>query len=99
MVNGRVESELLRAFDPPVEGDPTHNLRKNVVLSGPTRLPDTCVGSIPDGGEMREQVSLHPPRFTIEFNFRLTGLIEGIHQLAIDVELQLGVGGIAETHG
>ena len=52
-------------------------------------LPDATVRRLPDSFEMLEQHLLHPPRLVLRLQLGIPRGMQGVHQLAVDVELQL----------
>ena len=47
---------------------------------------------------MREEGALHVPRRLVAWHAVLAALVHRVHQLAVDVELQLARGGVADPH-
>src|SRR5438105_896723 len=98
LVDRAFEPELLDALDAAVECDPGQHLRRHIVLAWATTLPDSGIRLVPDLAQMFEQRPLERPCRIEEFQLRDARLMKYVHQLAIDVELQLGMGGIADPH-
>src|SRR5215469_18554891 len=96
IVHRPLELVVFRALDGTVEGDPAHDFREDVMLRLPAPLPDAVVRLTPDLGKMLEHRAAQGPRLLAEIHFRHARLIEGVDQLAIDVELQLRMGGVAD---
>jgi hypothetical protein len=69
------------------------------VTARPAHLPDAVVGLAPDPGEMVHEYLLHPPGFCVGLELVLAHHVHRVHELAVDVELQLLVGGVADAHG
>jgi hypothetical protein len=61
-------------------------------------LPDSFVGFLPDILEMFEESPLQGPRLGVLGQAATQGLVEGVHDLAEDVELELAVRRVADTH-
>ena len=69
------------------------------VAARAAHLPDALVRLGPDAREMRQQRLLHPPRVVVRLLLELAPDVHGVHELAVDVELQLREGGVADAHG
>ena len=61
-------------------------------------LPDAVIRLIPDLGEMLQHRAFEVPGLFVELQLGHPRLVEGVDQLAIDVELQLRMRGIADPH-
>ena len=62
-------------------------------------LPDALVGLAPDGLQMRDERLLERPAVLIRSETGVARDVEGVEHFAIDVELQLSGGGVADAHG
>src|SRR5579864_1485983 len=98
MLAWSVEPELLDRFDAAVEGDPAHDFREGEVARWAANLPDALVRALPDLFQVFEQLLLQFPGEGVAFEPIALRGIERIHQLAIDIELQLLKGGVADAH-
>src|ERR1700738_1132970 len=67
------------------------------MLLGAAPLPDAVVGLLPYFPHMLNNRPRQRPRPRVELQLRQARLIEGIDQLAVNVELQLGMGGVADA--
>ena len=61
-------------------------------------LPDAVIRLVPDLGEMLEHRTFQRPAAFVELELGHPRLVKRINQFAIDVELQLRMGGIADPH-
>jgi hypothetical protein len=68
------------------------------VLAAATNFPNPFIRLIPDCLQVIEKRALHGPGVLVSDQFPAARLMECIHDLAKDIELQLGSGGIANTH-
>ena len=89
---------LLGAFDGAVEGDPSHRLRISEMLAPAAHLPDALVTVGPDLFQMHEKFALQVPAGIVGAEAAPTRLMQRVHNLAENVELQLVMRGIADTH-
>ncbi len=92
-------AEVLNAADRAVQHHPGHHLGIGEVLRPRAHLPDALVRLVPDLRDMADHRLLQRPALAVGAAGRLAALVEDIHQLAIDVELELLVGGVADAHG
>ena len=82
------EAELLDRLDRAVEGDPGHDLRVGEVAPAAAHLPDPLVGLLP--GRLEEVKQICPAaRRRRAAQAVAVGLVEGVEDLAVDVELEL----------
>ena len=61
-------------------------------------LPETLIGLSPDLGEVLEHRALERPLLNARVEPTAARLVQRIHHLAEDIELQLPVRGIADTN-
>src|SRR6185312_12732867 len=94
-----VHTELLGRSDGAVEGHPRHDLGIGELLAPAAYFPDSLVGIGPDRLEMVEQRALDPPSPLVLAQAAESRLIERVHELAVDIELQLGVRRVADADG
>src|SRR4029077_13227775 len=90
-------AELLDRFHRAVDRDPRHHLRMGEMAPRPAHFPEALVGLAPDLFQVLEQRALHVPGGLVGGDAELARLVERIHQLAVDVELQLRRRGIADA--
>src|SRR6267154_300695 len=81
-----------------IDGHPRHDLRMRKMLARSTHLPDTLVWLLPSGFEESHQLSLQSPRIFVFVQTGVARNIQGVHDLAIDVELELQMRGVANTY-
>ena len=68
------------------------------MLAAATNFPDSFIRLIPNCLQVIEKRALHGPGVFVYGQFPAAPLMECIHDLAKDIELQLGSGGIANSH-
>ena len=93
-IDRAVEPVLLDRLDRPVERHPGHHLGVGEVPPRPADLPDPLVGLTPDRLEQPEQRPLHAPAVVQEPG--LPAQVEHAQDLAVDVELVLVPGAVAD---
>src|SRR5260370_645015 len=62
-------------------------------------LPDAVIGLVPDISQMVEHLASQRPGIFMKFQRRHARLMKGVDQFAVDIELQLGMRGIADPNG
>src|SRR4029079_8879767 len=62
-------------------------------------LPDAFVGLGPGAFEMLEECDLHRPALGAAADAAAARLMQRVHKLAVNVELQLVVRAVADAHG
>src|SRR5579875_2839648 len=92
-------AEILDAADGAIDGDPGHDFGMDEVAAVAANLPDAVVGLRPDLSDVIDERGLQRPGDVELFEAAATGLIEGIEHLAIDIELQLFGGCVADANG
>jgi hypothetical protein len=98
IVDRSLETVALGAADAAIVRHPAHHLGKHVVLGRTAPFPDAAVGLSADLAEMFEQFAFELPGAAAELDIGAPRLMEGIHQFAENIELELPMGGIAEAH-
>src|SRR5262245_55947831 len=98
-LDGSWAAELLAQLDPAVEGNPGHHLGVGEVASLAPNLPDPLVGLAPCLLEQPEHVQAELPgrKRGAELG-RSRRLIEGVGNLAVDIDLILVGGRVAHPH-
>ena len=91
--------EFLVGADGAVERDPCHHLGVGEVPVRPAHLPDAGVFAAPAVLEPLEQLARQRPDVVVGRRTVASGLVERVDHLAVDVELQLLRGGVADAHG
>ena len=91
------QAELFRRLDRPVDGDPGHDLGVGEVLPGSAHFPDALVGILPRPLDEGRQRHLQIPVRLVGLQSRLAGLIHGVADLAVHVELELSVCRVADA--
>jgi hypothetical protein len=90
-------SGLLDPADVSVDRHPGHDLRMDEVSPLPADLPDALVGLDPATLEMPDEVRLQGPRVPFELEPVEPAPAEGVHDLAVHVDLKLVGRGVADT--
>ena len=93
-----VEAEFLHATDGPVGRDPGHQLRMGEMLRTAPDLPDSLVRFAPPLRDDLHQRLLQRPGAGPAAVPGGPRLIQGVHHLAVDVELELIDGLIPDPH-
>src|SRR5579883_1328970 len=91
--------ELLDRTNGAVECDPDHHFRMREMLGWAADFPNAVIGLVPDFFEMLNDGAFEPPARWIWRQAGAPAGIERIHDLAIDVELQLVACSISDAHG
>lgn len=94
-----VELELLEGLDAPIEGDPGHHFRVREVAAGTANFPDAFVGFLPVLRDEVDEVALDVPGVVGGGEAEVTFEVGGVDDLAVDVELELARGGVADADG
>src|SRR5437879_4773070 len=81
-----------------VEGDPRHDFRMHEILPWAANFPNALVGLIPIFRQPFEQLSADAPTFVERCQSRLARLKQRIEHFAVDIELQLLVGRVADAN-
>ena len=82
-----------------VESHPALELRVGEVAAVATHLPDALVGLLPVGGDPLEHAANFHPEIVRERHAVLVVQVDSIHQFAVDVELKVAGGGVADADG
>ena len=92
------QAEALRQPQPTVDGDPAHHLAVGVVELPAAALPDRCVGQLPAvDGQVDHGVQLLP-ELLADLAAEARVEVGAVQQLAVDVELELVDGTVADPH-
>ena len=87
---------LLRELGGAVEGHPAHQLRLGEVRRLGAHLPDPGVGPAPQPADLVRDLAQPAAGLAVEPPAARRVAVRGLEQLAVDVELQLRRGGIAD---
>ena len=91
-------AELFPKFDGPVKGDPCHYLGMCEVLRRPAYFPNALVRLTPDLRQVTENRAADRDRPIDRRQTMAVGMVEGVEDLAIHIELRLLDCGIADPH-
>ena len=69
------------------------------MLLRPAHFPDAVVGLAPGILQKREQGELDLPGVIAGRQAGVKGQVHRVHELAIDIQLRLGVSRVADAHG
>ena len=95
-----IEMTLLGAVDGAIERDPGHDLGMGEVLRRAAHFPDARdPGCCQTRFEMLDERALELPGVVALGHVAAARLVQGVHHLAEDVELELPVRGVADAHG
>src|SRR3954454_23199288 len=86
--------EALDSVDGAVERHPGEDLRVREVASRAAHLPDPLVAAVPRALEDLHQVVLERPGVVVGGKPVRARLVQRVHHLAVDVELELAVRGV-----
>ncbi len=88
------------ALDGPVHRDPGHHLGVDEVPARPADLPDALVGLAPPGLQELHQLALQRPRVVLAVDVGgYPGDVQRVEHLAVDVQLELVDGAVADPDG
>ncbi len=97
--SGPSSLKLLHGADRAVDRHPGHHFRMHEVAALAANFPDAVVRLDPDFFEMADQRALQIPAASSFGKAFAARLVKGIEHFAIDVELKLLGGGVADAHG
>ncbi len=83
----------------PLEGHPGHQRRVGEALPAAAGLPDALVGLLPVLGEPVQLAGERLPQLEGDRRGELVVEVHRVHELAVDVELELPGGAVADPHG
>src|SRR5829696_9947681 len=90
--------ELLGGTDGAVDRDPRHDLRMDEMATIASNLPDAFIRALPGLLDEAQQRALQPPGMLVGLEPGFASLQERIHQLPVDVELELLRRRVADPH-
>ena len=93
-----VHLKVLHRLDRPVQGDPGHHLRVGEVPPRAAHLPDALVRALPGRLDEGHQSFFEAPPRLVRLQAEAPGVVHDIEDLAIDIELELAGGGVADAH-
>ena len=96
--DGTFETVLFRILDGPVECDPGHYFRMRELPGRPADFPQSLIGDLPVRLQKLEQSDLDFPGLGLR---RQTGgprEMQGIHDFAVDIQLELLRCGVPDSH-
>ena len=89
----------IREADGPVDRHPAHHPRVEELPAPTSDFPDALVRFSPVRAHPVDQPDQVHPRVVPDRRSILVIQVDRVHQLAVDVELEMGVSGIADAHG
>src|SRR5215471_7419540 len=99
MIEGAGEVKTLKIFDCAIYGHPRHDFGVRELLSPSANLPDALVGLHPDPFKIFDPVSFDGHTMFRDTHSALPRLVHGISNFAVDIQLELSGGGVADPHG
>src|SRR5581483_8372786 len=96
--DGPGEAEMLDGAHRAIEGEPCHHLRVREVPARTAHLPDALIRLAPGLLEEVEQRPFDRPSVRAGGDAGLAGEVHRGEHLAVDVELELARGGVADAH-
>ena len=94
----RRERALAGEADRAIDRHPAHHARVEELLPPAAHLPDALVGLAPVLAHPVDQPDDVHPRVVRDRRAVLVVQVHRVHQLAVDVELEVRVGGVADAH-
>src|SRR5437773_3920810 len=98
MRNRTVAMEALGGLDGAVERHPRHHLGMGEVLPGASHFPDPFVRLVPARLDVLDDSALERPGRGLRLDSGAAREMHAIDELAVDVELELTCGRIADPH-
>ena len=89
----------MREADGAVERDPAHDARVGEVLLAAAHFPDAFVGLLPFLADKLDEARELHPEIAGDRRSAFVVKIDGVHELAVDIELELAGGAIADADG
>src|SRR5262245_33457321 len=89
---------LLGGLHRAVDSDPRHDFRVCEMLRAAAGLPNALIRLPPDLFQLVRECKLEAPRGTARRNAADVRLMQGVHHLAEDIELELLVRRVADAH-
>src|SRR5205823_5016180 len=97
-VQSAVAAELFGALDRSIDGHPRHDFRICEMLRTTADLPHPLVRPLPDRGEMLHERLLQAPRIKAARQTGTPALMQGVHDLPENVELELRKCRVPDAH-
>src|SRR5580698_6271305 len=98
LIQWAFHSVLFDRFDRAIDRHPCHHLGMSKMPARSTHLPDAFVGFEPMLLDEVHQYENHIPYVLAGFDSIAARDVKGVHDFAIDVELELIMRGIADAH-
>src|SRR6266700_5305577 len=96
MIERTCKAERLPALDASIECDPGHYFRMDEMLAPPSHFPDALVRRRPDLLEVGKKSALKIPSFCEILQTAGPRMVQRVHDLAENVDLQLSRGSVAD---
>src|SRR4029453_2349442 len=93
-----LQPEVARELGAAVEGDPRHDLAEGEMARRRTAFPDAAIGLAPDRRQVRQEGLHQVPGVLAAGDAAAARLVERVHDLAIDVYLELGMRAVADAN-
>ena len=93
-----LQPALLHRLHGPIESDPGHDFRVGELARVTADLPDAVIGVLPIRLQEIEQRALYAPCVLVRVKATSACQVQGIHDLSIDVQLQLPGGCVAYSY-
>src|SRR5216683_1461947 len=90
--------KFLHLLDRAIDGHPRHHLRMREMLARSAYLPDSFVRLFPSGFEKINQLLLQSPRIFVFMDTGIARDVKRVHYFAVNVQLKLLMGRVANTH-
>src|ERR1700722_10894787 len=95
---GFLPAALLAGLDGTIEGNPGHDFRVNEVLSWPAHFPNSFIRFHPMFAKPLQKSTADSPTLLVRSKSGLAGLEQCVENFAVDIQLPLLVGPIADSH-
>src|SRR5215469_18913989 len=98
MIERASKLKTLEIFNRAIHCHPRHHFGVSELLSSSTHLPDALIGLHPNLFEVGYPISLYRSTLLRHSRYTFSGLMHGIGNFTIDIELELSSGSVADTY-